>query len=74
MLGVSEDLARRLAREGRLPGAFQVNRRWVVHRAVFLDALERMARGELPEQHDSDRLLLRSLDEVRLRASQHRVG
>jgi excisionase family DNA binding protein len=47
-LGVSETLARQLARQGKLPGAFQLGKRWLVHRALFERGIEQLASiGEL---------------------------
>lgn len=71
LLGVSETLARQMAREGRFPGAFQLGRVWRVHRQTFDDQVARLARGQ-PVEHDEDRVLSRALDEVRFRRSSGR--
>jgi excisionase family DNA binding protein len=39
LLGISADLGYDLARRGRLPGALQLGRRWVVSRPRLLAAL-----------------------------------
>jgi excisionase family DNA binding protein len=66
LLGISETLARQLAREGRFPGAFQLGRVWRVHRATFNEQVARLAHGSLLE-HEPDRILSRALDEARAR-------
>ena len=66
LLGVSETLARQMAREGRFPGAFQLGRVWRVHRQTFDEQVARLARGQ-PLEHEQDRILSRALDEVRFR-------
>ena len=66
LLGISETLARQMAREGRFPGAFQLGRRWLVHRVTLEDQVTRMARG-MPIEHEPDRVLSRALDEARFR-------
>jgi excisionase family DNA binding protein len=66
LLGVSETLARQMAREGRFPGAFQLGRVWRVHRQTFDEQVARLARGKALE-HDEDEILSRALDEVRFR-------
>jgi len=66
LLGVSETLARQMAREGRFPGAFQLGRVWRVHRQTFDEEVARLARG-LPLEHVEDHILSRALDEVRFR-------
>jgi hypothetical protein len=67
--GWSETTGRDLCRRGLLVGAFRLpgSRRWLVHREVFLDGLERLALGQTLEQfHASDQVLYRrSLDELR---------
>ena len=66
LLGVSETLARQMARAGRFPGAFQLGRAWRVHRQTFDEEVARLARG-LPLDHVEDQILSRALDEVRFR-------
>ncbi len=66
LLGVSETLARQMAREGRFPGAFQLGRVWRVHRQTFDEQVARLARGQ-PVEHEEDRILGRALDEARFR-------
>src|SRR5919199_5116158 len=66
LLGISETLARQMAREGRFPGAFQLGRVWRVHRQTFDEQVARLARGQ-PLEHEEDRILSRAFDEVRLR-------
>jgi hypothetical protein len=68
MWGVSETTGRDLARRGLFPGAFKVpgTRRWLVHVATFHDDIARLARG-LPIERGPDRILIRALDEGRLR-------
>jgi excisionase family DNA binding protein len=66
LLGVSETLARQMAREGRFPGAFQLGRAWRVHRQTFDEEVARLARGQ-PLEHPEDRVLSRALDEARFR-------
>ena len=68
LLGVSETLARQMAREGRFPGAFQLGRAWRVHRQTFDEQVARLARGQALE-HDQDRILSRAFDDVRFRQS-----
>jgi excisionase family DNA binding protein len=68
LLGVSETLARQMARQGRFPGAFQLGRVWRVHRQTFNEDVARLARG-LPLEHEEDHALSRALDEVRFRHS-----
>lgn len=66
LLGISETLARQMAREGRFPGAFQLGRVWRVHRATFDDQVARMANGRAVD-NEPDRILIRALDEARSR-------
>lgn len=66
LLGISETLARQMAREGRFPGAFQLGRVWRVHRETFQQQVARLARGQPPD-HLEDRVLTRALDESRFR-------
>ena len=66
LLGISETLARQMAREGRFPGAFQLGRVWRVHRATFEEQVGQMARGE-PVVHNPDQVLTRALMDVRAR-------
>jgi excisionase family DNA binding protein len=47
-LAVSTDTARRLARVGELPGAFQVGTQWRVSVPAFLAEVERRARANHP--------------------------
>jgi excisionase family DNA binding protein len=61
LLGVSETLARQMARAGRFPGAFQLGRAWRVHRQTFDEEVARLARG-LPLEHVEDQILSRALD------------
>jgi hypothetical protein len=42
-LGISYESARRRARAGRLPGAFQIGQRWRVSRRGILREIERLA-------------------------------
>jgi hypothetical protein len=63
LAGIGETTARELARAGQLPGAFRMGRRWLVHRRLFLQGLERLARGEL-HVADPDRLLQHALNDV----------
>jgi hypothetical protein len=58
LAGIGETKARELARSGQFPGAFRLGKRWLVHRQLFLDGLERLARGELAT-HGADAGLIR---------------
>jgi excisionase family DNA binding protein len=73
LLGVSVWLGRRLARAGTFPGAFRVGGVYRVHRATFLDELERLASGETARQVDPDEVLQRALGDVSLRLARHRA-
>jgi hypothetical protein len=66
-LGISESLARQLARRGQFPGAFKLSGRVLVHRKVFAEELERLGRGQPLEANDPDRVLARALDDARAR-------
>jgi excisionase family DNA binding protein len=66
LLGVSETLARQMAREGRFPGAFQHGRVWRVHRQTFEEQVARLARRQ-PLDYQEDRVLSRALEEARFR-------
>jgi hypothetical protein len=67
LLGVSESLARQLARRGQFPGAFKLSGRVLVHRQVFLEELERLGRGGQLAQDDTDRILARAMRDARAR-------
>ena len=67
LLGISETLARQMAREGRFPGAFQLGRVWRVHRQTFDDQVTRMARGLPIDEPEPDRILTRALEDARQR-------
>jgi excisionase family DNA binding protein len=57
LLGISESLARQLARRGEFPGAFRLGGRVLVHRQVFAEELERLGRGQPLDERDPDRVL-----------------
>lgn len=65
---VSYTHARELASRGKFPGAFQLGHAWRVHRQIFEQEIERLARGEKP-QFSADDILTRAFDEARFRAS-----
>ncbi|HEY1296779.1 MAG TPA: helix-turn-helix domain-containing protein [Chloroflexota bacterium] len=67
LLGVSESLARQLARRGQFPGAFKLSGRVLVHRRVFLEELECLGRGEQFVKDDPDRILARAMGDARAR-------
>ena len=67
LLGISESLSRELARSGEFPGAFRLRGRVLVHRAVFLEELERLGRGETLAERDPDRVLARAMGDARAR-------
>jgi predicted DNA-binding transcriptional regulator AlpA len=67
MLGVSESLARQLARRRQFPGAFKLSARVLVHRQVFLEELERLGRGQPLAEGDPDRVLARAMGDARAR-------
>jgi predicted DNA-binding transcriptional regulator AlpA len=69
ILGISESLARQLARRGEFPGAFKLSGRVLVHRQVFLEELERLGRGQALAEDDPDRVLARALGDARARLS-----
>jgi hypothetical protein len=66
-LGISESLARELARSGEFPGAFRLRGRVLVHRVVFLEELERLGRGQTLVESDPDRVLARAMGDARAR-------
>lgn len=68
LLGISESLARQLARRGEFPGAFKLGGRTLVHRQVFLEEVERRARGQSLAQANPDHLLERALRDAHARA------
>ena len=67
MLGVSESLARQLARRSQFPGAFKLSARVLVHRQVFMEELERLGRGQTLAEDDPDRVLARAMGDARAR-------
>jgi len=67
LLGVSESLARQLARRRQFPGAFKLSARVLVHRQVFLEELERLGRGHPLAEDDPDRVLARAMSDARAR-------
>jgi predicted DNA-binding transcriptional regulator AlpA len=67
LLGISESLARQLARRGQFPGAFKLSGRVLVHRQVFLEELERLGRGQPLAADDTDRVLARAMGDARAR-------
>jgi excisionase family DNA binding protein len=67
LLGISESLARQLAREGGFPGAFRLRGRVLVHRQIFLEELERLARGQPLAERDTDKVLARAMGDARAR-------
>jgi predicted DNA-binding transcriptional regulator AlpA len=67
ILGISESLARQLARRGEFPGAFKLSGRVLVHRQVFLEEIERLGRGQVLAESDSDRILARAMGDARAR-------
>ncbi len=67
LLGVSESLARQLARRKQFPGAFKLSARVLVHRQVFLEELERLGRGQALAEDDPDRVLARAMGDARAR-------
>jgi hypothetical protein len=67
LLGVSESLARHLARRRQFPGAFKLSARVLVHRQVFLEELERLGRAQPLAEDDPDRVLARALGDARAR-------
>ena len=73
LLGVSASTAREQAKLRKWPGAFQIGSKWLVHRATFMDGIERMAKGEQVPSSTGDALLERSLDEARFRLHRKRA-
>jgi excisionase family DNA binding protein len=73
LLGVSVWLGRRLARAGTLPGAFQIGGVYRVHRATFLDEVERLASGRPLSQPNPDEVLQRALGDVSMQLARHRA-
>jgi predicted DNA-binding transcriptional regulator AlpA len=69
ILGISESLARQLARRGEFPGAFRLSGRVLVHRQIFLEELERLGRGGQLAETDPDRVLARAMGDARARLS-----
>jgi predicted DNA-binding transcriptional regulator AlpA len=67
LLGISESLARQLARRGEFPGAFRLSGRVLVHRKVFAEEVERLGRGQGLAEDDPDRVLARALGDARAR-------
>ena len=67
-LDISYAHARDQAAEGRLPGAFRLGRTWRVHRQIFEQEIERLARGETTQLSPDD-VLTRAMDEARFRAT-----
>jgi len=73
LLGVSVWLGRRLAREGKFPGAFRVGGVYRVHRATFEHEVERLAVGKTVSETSPDELLERALGDVSMRLARHRA-
>jgi hypothetical protein len=67
LLNISETLARHKARAGRVPGAFKIGRRWVVHRATFEEGIACWARG-VPFAHEQNSVAARALGEAHFRS------
>jgi excisionase family DNA binding protein len=65
-LGVGLTKVYELAAAGELPGAFRLGNRgrWLVHRVVFMEGLERLARGLSVDPHSPDELLRRAQDDL----------
>jgi excisionase family DNA binding protein len=73
LLGVSVWLGRRLARERKFPGAFQIGGVYRVHRATFDHEVERLASGKPASETDPDELLQRALGDVSMRLAHRRA-
>lgn len=71
-LGISVWLGRRLARQGKFPGAFMLSGVYRVHRATFDHELERLAAGEVTPQPEPDEVLQRALGDVRMQLARRR--
>ena len=71
-LGISVWLGRRLAKQGKFPGAFMIGGLYRVHRATFDREVERMATGQLPTENQSDEILQRALGDVSLQLTRRR--
>jgi predicted DNA-binding transcriptional regulator AlpA len=67
LVGISESLARQLAREHQFPGAFRLGGRILVHRQVLLEQLDTLARGGRLADNDPDRVLARAMGDARAR-------
>jgi predicted DNA-binding transcriptional regulator AlpA len=67
LVGISESLARQLARENKFPGAFRLGGRILVHRQVLLEQLDALARGGSLAENDTDRVLARAMGDARMR-------
>jgi predicted DNA-binding transcriptional regulator AlpA len=65
-LGISESLARQLAKRGEFPGAFRLGGRILVHRAIFEDEVARLAHGKSLSV-GSDAILKRALTDASVR-------
>lgn len=72
-LDISVWLGRRLAREGKFPGAFTIGSVYRVHRATFDHEVERLAAGKPPSATDPDEVLARALGDVSMRLARHRA-
>ena len=73
LLGVSVWLGRRLARAGKFPGAFKLEGVYRVHRATFMDQVERLASGQPAPETDADEILQRALGDVSMQLARRRA-
>jgi hypothetical protein len=67
VLGISESLGRQLARRGEFSSAFKLSGRFLVHRQVFLEELERLGRGQPLAADNSDRILAPAMGDAQAR-------
>jgi hypothetical protein len=67
-LGIGETKARQMAKAGEFPGAFKLRGTWLVHRVVFAEQVERLARGLALDQ-ESDQIVERAVRVVSRRRS-----
>ena len=74
LLGISVWLGRRLAREGKFPGAFPIGGVYRVHRATFEHEIERLASGKPASETNPDGVLQRALGDVSMQLARHRAN
>lgn len=65
--GIGITTGRELARQGRFPGAFRIGKVWRVHREIFDQEVERLARGGALAPGASDEVLKRALSDAQAR-------